>query len=273
MRLKIPIRAGLFWLAATVSSSAAPSCAAATIEPVRVASVSDRLDLVLADGRLAYFPSLEPPRASAAAPQRPRETAAELASLLQNRALNLAALGPSDRWGRIPVRLFPEGESESADETLAAAGLAMASADPGPCGAGVLAAEAQARAAKLGLWADPAFAALDPDDRAAFIPRAGTLAVVEGRVRSIGHAGSRSYLNLGAGRGGVAIFVAKRNQPAFDRAGFDARSLANRPVRIRGVIEIGAAPQIELFHPGQIEFMDGTPPAGGAQKPESPGRP
>jgi micrococcal nuclease len=206
MRLNFSIRAGLFWLAvqmAAQTSAAAPSCdAVATSDAVQVISVSDRLDLVLADGRLVHFPSLEPPRASAAAPQRPREVAAELASLLQNRPLRLAALGPVDRWGRIPARLFLQGKGESADETLAAAGLAMASADPGMCGAGVLAAEAQARAAKLGLWADPAFAALDPDDRAAFTPRAGTLVVVEGRVCSVGHAGSRTYLNLGAGRCG-----------------------------------------------------------------------
>jgi hypothetical protein len=274
MRPRILIRAGLFWLAAHAPCGAAPSCDAVDAAgAVRVESVSDRLDLLLADGRLVHFPTLEPPRASAAAPQWPHEVAAELASLLQGRLLRLAALGPIDRWSRLPVRLFIEGSDESADETLAAAGLAMASADPGLCGRGVLAAEAQARAARLGLWADPAFAALDPDDRAAFSSRAGSLVIVEGLVRSVGHAGARTYLNLGAGRGGVALVVVKRNLPAFERAGLSPRNLQNRRVRVRGVVEIGAAPQIELFHPGQIEFMDGAPPAGEAQSRQSPGRP
>jgi hypothetical protein len=42
----------------------------------------------------------------------------------------------------------------------------------------------------------------------------------------------------------------------FDRAGLGEKDLLHQRIRARGVVEIGAAPQIELFHPEQIEFME-----------------
>ena len=142
---------GLFLLAALAPWAASPACdASAAREKARLDRVGKRLDITLADGRLIFFPSVEPPRATPAAPKRPAEVASELTSLLRDKALLVLALGGADRWGRIPARLFVEGESELADEALAAAGLVMASSDAGPCGAGVKAAEAEARAARLG---------------------------------------------------------------------------------------------------------------------------
>ncbi|WP_374547594.1 thermonuclease family protein [Rhodoblastus sp.] len=278
MRLTACLRVGCCWLALLAQAAGAPSCdRAAASEPVRLDHVSDRLDIVLVDGRQVAFPMLEPPRATAKAPQRPHETALELTSLLRGQTLLVLPLGPTDRWGRLPARIFVESSDEAADETLAAAGLAMASADPGACGAGALAAEQAARAARLGLWADPDFAVLATDDPAAFAARAGTLAIVEGRIRSVGRAGSRIYLNLAGGSpggrsGGVSLVLARRSLPAFENAGFSLQSLPNRRIRARGVVEIGAAPQIELFHPGQIEFMEEAPRPDGARRPDSPGR-
>lgn len=260
MRLPFRVLAAMFWLATLNSVSAAPDCdASAARENAKLARVGERLDIVLADGRLAYFPSLEPPRATSAAPNRPKDVAAELTSLLAGKTLLLLPFGGPDRWGRIPVRLFVEGESEAADEALAAAGLAMVSAAPGVCGDAARTAEAAARKAQLGIWADPAYAVLAADDSAAFSSRAGTLTIVEGQIRSVGHGVGRTYLSFAGRRGGVSLVVAKRNLLAFERAGFAAQSLVNRRVRARGVVEIGAAPQIELFHPAQIEFMEEAP--------------
>ncbi len=264
------------FLFACLIAVAAPVCARAAgcdgdvaVAKARIEKVDARLDITLADGRVVFFPSIEPPRATAAEPDLPQEAARELASLLQGKALLASPLGPADRWGRIPARLFPEGASESADESLAAAGLAAVAADPGACAEGVKAAEAEARAAKAGLWADPAFAVLSGDDPAAFAGRNGTLAIVEGRIGSIGHGFSRTYLNF-AGRRGAALVIARRNRRAFERAGFDEKSLRGRRVRARGVVEIAASPLIELFHPGQIEFIEEAPRAGSSGKADSP---
>ncbi len=261
--------AGLIALAAPACAQAAGCLSAAAGEKARLEKVDARLDITLADGRVVFFPSVEPPRATLAEPDLPQEAARQLASLLAGKTLAVETLGPADRWGRVPARLVPEGAEESADETLVAAGLAVVRADPGPCAQGAKAAEAEARAAKIGIWADPAYAVLSGDDAAAFAARDGTLAIVEGRIGSIGHGFSRTYLNF-AGRRGAALVIAKRNRRAFERAGFDEMRLKNRRVRARGVVEIATSPLIELFHPGQIEFMEEAPQAGVSGKADSP---
>jgi hypothetical protein len=80
--------------------------------------------------------------------------------------------------------------------------------------------------------------------------------LVEGRVASIGHTAPRLYLNFGLGRGGFSLTIARRQLALFDRAGLPEKNLLHQLIRVRGVVEIGAAPQIELFHPEQIEFME-----------------
>jgi hypothetical protein len=250
-----------FLLAAGPSALRAAECdSPASGEGLRLEAVSPQLDLFLSDGRRIHFPALEPPRASAFEPERPQSVAKEIKALLADKPLAVRPLGPPDRWGRVPARLFVAGESESLDETLAAAGLAMATAATAPCAEKVRAAEAEARAARVGLWADPAFAVLAADQPQDYSARAGALALAEGKVRSIGRTAPRLYLNLGARYGGLALTISRRNLPAFERAGLTEATLRDRNVRARGVLEIRTGPQIELFHPGQIEFMDETAP-------------
>lgn len=233
------------------------SCdASGSPESVRFSSVNEKLDLFLGDGRMIYFPTIEPPRATPAAPERPKDVATELTSLLAGKALSLQKLGAPDRWGRIPASLLVEGEQQPVDELLAASGLVMASAELGACGASsVRAAEAFARADRLGVWSDPAYAVISAENTPELSGRAGALALVEGRVASIGHTAPRLYLNFGARRN-VSLTIAKRNRQAFERAGLTEKSLLHKQIRARGVLEIGASPQIELFHPDQIEAIE-----------------
>jgi hypothetical protein len=64
------------------------------------------------------------------------------------------------------------------------------------CAASLMAAEADARRAKRGIWADPAAIknAESPGDILAGI---GRFTVVEGRVLSVRQAGTTTYLNFG----------------------------------------------------------------------------
>ena len=52
-------------------------------------------------------------------------------------------------------------------------------------GASLLAAEAGARTAGLGLWADPYYAVIAAADRPSFAEKAGTAVIVEGRITGI----------------------------------------------------------------------------------------
>jgi endonuclease YncB( thermonuclease family) len=243
-------------LAAKGDAAEPLDCASAARETVHLAKVADRLDILLEDGRRIYFPTLEPPRATAAEPDRAGNVAREVTSLLAGKPLVLQKLADPDRWGRIPSRLTVEGESESVDEALAAAGLAMASAEADACNAGLRLAEAAARADRIGIWADPDFAALSGQEKRDLSARAGALTLVEGRVSSIGHTAPRLYLNLGGGRGSLSLTIARGNLSRFEQAGLSEKNLLHKRIRARGVLEIGAGPRIELFRPKQIELIE-----------------
>jgi endonuclease YncB( thermonuclease family) len=228
-------------------------------ERVEAVSVGDRLDILLADGRLVAFPDIEPPRASPAEPDRVRATAAQLLALLKGKSLLMQPLGLADRWGRVPARLFLPDQAEPVDELLLGAGLVLRAAAPAPCDAAAGAAEDAARAAGAGLWSDPAFAVLSAERPQDFAAREGELALVEGRVASVGRTFARIYLNFSKW-GGFFATVARRKWPTFERAGFSEAALRSRKLRLRGIVELGKGPHMELFHPGQIEFMDEPPP-------------
>ena len=79
----------LLWLAALAPARSFRLRRAAARENVRLASVGDRLDVFLADGRMIYFPELGAAARLARAPRdRPKAVAAELASLLATRPIS-----------------------------------------------------------------------------------------------------------------------------------------------------------------------------------------
>ena len=228
-------------------------------EKMRLARVNERLDMVLADGRMIYFPRVEPPRATPAAPDRPQKVAAELTSLLADKnsacakARRGGSLGPDPgaavrrRRGRIGGRNARLGRPCHGQRR--SGGLRQTRAGGGSGGA---------RANNLGFWADPDLRRYcSPDDGRNFAGRAGTLALVEGRVSQFRPHGAAAFISISrSGRGGFSLTIARRNLPLFERAGLGEKNLLHRSIRARGVVEIGAAPQIELFHPDQIEFIE-----------------
>ena len=65
------------------------------------------------------------------------------------------------------------------------------------CAASLMGAEAEARRAKRGIWADPA-AIKNAESPGDILARIGRFTVVEGRVLSVRQAGATTYLNFGA---------------------------------------------------------------------------
>ena len=143
---------------------------------------------------------------------------------------------------------------------LLAQGEALVSADVADkdCAAALVAAEAAARRAKRGTWADPAAIknAESPGDILAGI---GRFTVVEGRVLSVRQAGATTYLNFGRNwTRDFAVTISRRMVPAFEAAGIGLKSLENRRIRVRGWVEARGGPRIEVLRVGQIEVLGGN---------------
>jgi endonuclease YncB( thermonuclease family) len=251
----------LIWLMTSVSLARAAAAACAPVESRadRLADIDDRLEITLEDGARARLFGVEPANAASGA-----IAAIELRALLTDRALRVDFLSSaSDRWGRRPALVaFTNRETDdtglSLAEAILDAGLARARVEPGPvaCLAPLFAAEARARTAKIGVWADPGNAPIAASARDALLARAGKTVIVEGRVTGVGETASRLYLNFGPIR--TVDFAATLSRAAlktFATAGIEPRRLTGALVRVRGLLDTRFGPQVEIVHPAAIEIV------------------
>jgi len=140
----------LMWLAAAAPADAA-GCAFEPQGEGRVAAVIDARTFRLTDGREIRLAGIEP-----VAGTRASRTAA-LAATIAGREVTLSGDDDSpDRYGRQPAFVHLAGTDAPVQSMLLAQGEALVSPDVADkdCAATLLAAEAQARRAKRGIWAD-----------------------------------------------------------------------------------------------------------------------
>ncbi len=249
-------------------------CGGTALTQARVLRVPDGRSLLLDDGRevrlagievpLPTAPGREPPEGDASATAATAATAGlDALAAGDTVALREAAAGP-DRYGRLVAyayvlrdddRLFVQGE-------MLAAGLARVGDRDftRACLASLLEQEAAARAAKLGLWADPYYEVLHAETPADVLAHRGRFALVEGTVVSVRGSGATIYVNFGRRWSeGFTVTVPKRNERNFAAAGIDLNGLTGRRVRVRGFVEsrgaggTAGAPSIEAARPEQIE--------------------
>jgi endonuclease YncB( thermonuclease family) len=251
--------------AASLIPPAAGLCSLENAARATIAKIEPNLDIALADGRTLTLAGLDPPRDTPDHPRLAAEAREKLAAWLDGREVAARALADKpNRFGRLPARLFAAppgalGAEIGIAEAILDAGLARYRPDAAahPCRDLLLAAEAEARAAKIGLWADPSYAVLPGPDRAAFAnPRTG-MVIVEGTPVSLGETASRFYLNFGPRRGGdFAITLPKRGATALEKAGIKVQDLVGRRLRVRGLLDAMFGPQMELTDPDQLELID-----------------
>ena len=162
-----------------------------------------------------------------------------------------------DRYGRQPAFVFLAGSDIPVQSMLLAQGDALVSAAAldKECVSILRAAEAVARQARRGTWADSVVIknAESPGD---ILTRIGQFTVVEGRVLSVRQAGTTTYLNFGRNwTRDFAVTISKRSAPAFEAAGMLLKSLENKRIRVRGWVEARRGPRIEALQVGQIELL------------------
>jgi hypothetical protein len=245
---------------ALVSAVAAPvaTCPPVAGPAVDVAAVPAPFELRLADGTHVRIAGV----GLAAAGEGEDASAAALRTLVAAGPVRLdAAPARFDRYGR---RLARVAGADGGDlgERLVAAGAALVGPAPlgdgeGPCRERLLAAEAAARAAAAGLWADGTFAVEAADDPL-LEARAGRYALVEGRIASLGKAGRTRYLNFG--RRWRLDFTATiaESEGAWPRGwGIGPTALEGSRVRVRGWLEADDGGLVRLGRPEDLERHGG----------------
>ena len=221
----------------------------------RVAAVIDARSFRLQDGREVRLAGIEPVVAEKA------DRSSALAAIIAGREVTLSGEDDTpDRYGRQPAFVFLASSDTLVQGLLLTQGQALVSATvtDKDCASILNAAEAAARPAKLGTWADPAAIknAESPGDILAGI---GRFTVVEGKVLSVRQAGATTYLNFGRNwTRGFAVTISRRMLAAFEAGGIVLKSLENRRIRVRGWVEARGGPRIEVLRVGQIEMLGGN---------------
>lgn len=250
---------------AAAQSPAASACPATATEEAAVASVDQRLEVHLKDGRVLRLAGFEPVRPTPDNPDFDTIARDDLTKILAKAvpgAIGFIPLSPRpDRWGRIPVFAFLSAQEKGAARPSLAArmltlgyGRFMPEPEARPCQTDFLAAEADARARHTGLWQDPYYAVIAATDTRAFAEKAATNVIVEGRVSDIDIRPRRSYLLFGQrGSGGFAVTILQRDVKIFERAGFDVHALIGERIRVRGLLDLRFGPQIAVSDLASIE--------------------
>lgn len=258
------------WIADSIADSwaadirPADSCRSGRLVAAGQAVVNERLELVIADGRVIRLAGVESLAARGASPEFAALAVEDFALWTSAPVAVVILKTKPDRWGRHPGRVFLEengdtsGRLASLSEAVIDAGFARV--DPAtenrPCLDRLYAAERRARKAGRGLWADPAFAVLDARNPHGFNGQAGVLTIVEGQVVSVRAGRGVTFVNLGDGqRNSPYLTLGRHARRAMAREGMKPESLAGRTIRARGVLDLRAGPRIEVIGPGAIELL------------------
>jgi endonuclease YncB( thermonuclease family) len=114
--------------------------------------------------------------------------------------------------------------------------------------------EEDARKRKAGLWADPRWGILTPEQVPAFV---NEFRIVEGTVFSTAMRNNVFYINFGRDwKTDFTVSVPSNRRVAFARAGMDMQKLNGKHIRVRGWVRHYNGPMIEVTHPQQIEVLD-----------------
>ena len=222
-----------------------------------IAAVNPEGEFRLADGRLLRLADLRLPPPDSEAGRRGLTWLGSLAGS----PIRVREVGPPDRWERAAAHLALGGQPPiDIGELLVSEGLAVV--DPGQrdllCRPELLKAEDRARESRIGHWREGAWpiraSALDELERAA-----GSFAIVEGRVVSVGERRERTYLNFGRDWArDFNVTIPRRSWDALKARRISAASLTGRVVRVRGTLEKRRTPTLDLTVPDMLEIVEAS---------------
>lgn len=223
----------------------------------RVEAVPTAKTLLLENGQVVRLAAIQAPNRARHAQER-NDTLAEqahrwLEAQVRGDRVRVEAVSRTpDRHGRIVARVYDgEGRLLQAELLRAGMGWAYTFPDTRDMAAELLAAEREAEAAQRGVWAEPDYAVLEPDDA---MPYRGEFRLVEGDVRSVNESKGRYYLNFGEDwKTDFTLMVSARDARRFEEGWL--MGLAGKRVRVRGWLFRMNGPAMELTHPEQLEVI------------------
>jgi endonuclease YncB( thermonuclease family) len=245
---------GLVPVAASMPPAVAEGCSFEPQGEGRVAAVTDARGLRLEDGREVRLAGIEPALSATTAKDR----TAALSAIVAGRDVTLRGEDDApDRYGRQVAFVYLAGAETPVQAQLLSQGEALASPDvpDKDCAKALFAAEAEARQAKRGTWAD-ASAIKNAESSDDILAGIGRFTLVEGKVLSVRQAGATTYLNFGRNwTRDFAVTISRRMIPAIEAAGLPLKSLENKRIRVRGFVEARSGPRMEVLRAGQIEVL------------------
>jgi|KBSMisStandDraft_5_1062788.scaffolds.fasta_scaffold63797_2 micrococcal nuclease len=253
----------LAWLIAGVFTFSAhseemPSCLPPVFGAALVKDAKEQGLLFLRDGRTAKLEGLVWPPHDRDNPSNSllaRLTAA-LQDLVAGQRVLLHVRQPKlDRYNRLRVQALL-GDGRWLQREVLRRGLARASIAPDrpECARELYAAEAEARAANVGLWTLPEYRIRSPE--ALRWRDLGSFQIVEGRVVNAKVSGGRAYLNFGQNwRTDFTVTIAPPDMKRFKAANVDPYGYAGKRIRIRGWIDRLHGFEIEAASPEAIEVL------------------
>lgn len=257
----------LVGLLAKPALAEAPRCEL-ELGPVRaVVRVLDGETLALDDGSQVRLIGALAPRALDAGADEGTWPLAEAAKsaleeLSLGRSVELGFAGRrTDRYGRMMAQVFVRTDDKRLwlQGEMLRQGHARAYALPGSsdCLDDLVAAEKQAREARLGLWGHASYQIRPANRHWELLRFRSTYQLVEGEVLATADVRGRIYLNFGEDwRQDFTITVQPSNRRQFAEAGMDLLALKGRRVLVRGWIERRGGPLIEVYHPAQLEILE-----------------
>jgi len=126
-------------------------------------------------------------------------------------------------------------------------------ADNRAAAAGLYTLETEARAARRGIWADPFYAPLKPEEA---LRRAGDFELVEGRIAAAVRVSGQVFLNFGPDwHTAFTVRLDREALALFRTAGIDPLALEGESVRVRGYLRRDRNRAImDVSHPEAIEL-------------------
>ncbi|WP_448190408.1 thermonuclease family protein [Azospirillum sp. sgz301742] len=255
-------RLSLLLAALFLLTAASPTDRLAAGARGRVAAVVDGDTLDLDDGRrvrLAGIEAAKPPAGRAGERRWPLAEAATAAlkELALGRTVELRGAGGEDRYGRLLAQAVREDGLWLQGELLRRGhARVLTRPDARDLAPEMLAAEAESRAARRGVWRTRVYAVRAADDLEQLKRDRDSIQVVEGRVLKASKVKAQMFLNFGEDwRTDFSVHIGRDAQKLFAGAGVKPLALEGKVVRVRGWITQRNGPLIEATHPEQIEVV------------------